>query len=407
MELPILKKPTDRLEVIDVLRGIALFGLFSVHMQEHFELFQFPEAKSEILKSLDKGVNEVVYFLFAGKSYALFAFLFGLSFFIQMKRQADKGIDFKGRFLWRLIVLGVIGWFHSLIYSGDILTFFFVMGFVLLLLDKLPSRLLIVLAIFFLLQVPFVLIAIDKTINHDFQRNPLLDTMGAIFKSSTPVFSQGSFTDVISFNITEAQKSKWLFMFLYGRVFQTLGLFMIGIVIGRSGFFKTIENYSQHCKRALIFAFVVFLPLYIFNRFYLPEIAADKVIIEAWTIILSSYANFAFVVMIFTGFVLLYQIETIRKRLDTLKYIGRMSLTTYVMQSLVWVPLIYGFGAGLYDTIGFFYSFLLGVLFFIIQIYFSKWWMSRYHYGPMEWVWRSATYLSVQEVPMRKELVQS
>ncbi len=407
MELPILKKPTDRLEVIDVLRGIALFGLFSVHMQEHFELFLFPESKSEILKSLDKGIKEVVYFLFAGKAYALFAFLFGLSFFIQMKRQADKGIDFKGRFLWRLIVLGIIGWFHSLIYSGDILTFFFVMGFVLLLLDKLPSWVLIVLAIFFLLQLPFVLIAIGKSISQDFQRNPLLNTMDAIFKSSAPVFSQGSFTEVISFNIFEAQKSKWLFMFLYGRVFQTLGLFMIGIVIGRSGFFRTIESYRKHCKRALIYASVVFLPLFIFNRFYLPEISADKVIIEAWTIILSSYANFAFVVIIFTGFILLYQIEAIRKRMDILKYIGRMSLTTYVMQSVVWVPLIYGYGAGLYDDIGFFYSFLLGVLFFTIQVNFSKWWMKRYHYGPMEWLWRSATFLSVQDVPMRKELVQS
>ncbi|MCR6640352.1 MAG: DUF418 domain-containing protein [Sporocytophaga sp.] len=407
MELPILKKPTDRLEIIDVLRGIALFGLFSVHMQEHFELFLFPESKSEILKSLDKGINEVVYFLFAGKAYALFAFLFGLSFFIQMKRQAEKGIDFKGRFLWRLIVLGVIGWFHSLIYSGDILTFFFVMGFVLLLLDKLPSWVLIVLAIFFILQLPFVLIAIGKSISQDFQRNPLLITMDAIFKSSAPVFSKGTFTDVISFNIFEAQKSKWLFMFLYGRVFQTLGLFMIGIVIGRSGFFRTIDSYRQHCKLALIFASVVFLPLYIFNRYYLPEIAADKVIIEAWTIILSSYANFAFVVMIFTGFVLLYQIEAISKRMDILKYIGRMSLTTYVMQSIVWVPLIYGYGAGLYDSIGFFYSFLLGILFFIIQILFSKWWMKRYHYGPIEWLWRSVTYLSVQDVPMRKELVQS
>lgn len=407
MELPILKKPTDRLEIIDVLRGIALFGLFSVHMQEHFELFLFPESKSEILKLLDKGINEVVYFLFAGKAYALFAFLFGLSFFIQMKRQAEKGIDFKGRFLWRLIVLGVIGWFHSLIYSGDILTFFFVMGFVLLLLDKLPSWVLIVLAIFFILQLPFVLIAIGKSISQDFQRNPLLNTMDAIFKSSAPVFSKGTFTDVISFNIFEAQKSKWLFMLLYGRVFQTLGLFMIGIVIGRSGFFRTIDSYRQHCKLALIFASVVFLPLYIFNRYYLPEIAADKVIIEAWTIILSSYANFAFVVMIFTGFVLLYQIEAISKRMDILKYIGRMSLTTYVMQSIVWVPLIYGYGAGLYDSIGFFYSFLLGVLFFIIQILFSKWWMKRYHYGPIEWLWRSVTYLSVQDVPMRKELVQS
>lgn len=281
------------------------------------------------------------------------------------------------------------------------------MGFVLLLLDKLPSWVLIVLAIFFILQLPFVLIAIGKSISQDFQRNPLLITMDAIFKSSAPVFSKGTFTDVISFNIFEAQKSKWLFMFLYGRVFQTLGLFMIGIVIGRSGFFRTIDSYRQHCKLALIFASVVFLPLYIFNRYYLPEIAADKVIIEAWTIILSSYANFAFVVMIFTGFVLLYQIEAISKRMDILKYIGRMSLTTYVMQSIVWVPLIYGYGAGLYDSIGFFYSFLLGILFFIIQILFSKWWMKRYHYGPIEWLWRSVTYLSVQDVPMRKELVQS
>ncbi|WP_028980588.1 DUF418 domain-containing protein [Sporocytophaga myxococcoides] len=407
MEIPVLKKPTDRLEVIDVLRGIALFGLFSVHMQEHFELFLFPETNSEILKSLDKGVNEMIYFLFAGKSYALFAFLFGLSFFIQMKSQADKGKDFRGRFIWRLLVLGGIGWFHSLVYSGDILTYFFIMGFVLVVMDKVPSRVLIILAVFFLLQTPFVIMVINKTLNHNYQRNPLLVAMDAIYGSSAAVFSKGSLFDVLSFNISEAQKSKWLYMFLYGRVFQTLGLFMIGIVIGRSGFFKTIGNYRKHCQVALVLAAILFVPLYIFNRFYLPEIAPEKTIIESWTIILSSYANFAFVVIIFSSFVLLYQNEAVRKRLDILKYTGRMSLTTYVMQSLVWVPLIYGYGVGLYDSIGFFYSFLLGVVYFVIQLIFSKWWMSRYHYGPLEWLWRSVTYLSLQDVPLRKELARS
>ncbi|MBO9703554.1 MAG: DUF418 domain-containing protein [Sporocytophaga sp.] len=407
METPVLKKPTDRLEVIDVLRGIALFGLFSVHMQEHFELFIFPETNSEMLKVLDKGVNEIVYFLFAGKSYALFAFLFGLSFFIQMKSQADKGNDFRSRFIWRLIVLGGIGWFHSLVYSGDILTYFFIMGFVLVVMDKVPSRVLIILAVFFLLQIPFVVMVINKTLNHDYQRNPLLITMDAIYSSNGPIFSKGSLLDVLSFNISEAQKSKWLYMFLYGRVFQTLGLFMIGIVIGRSGFFKTIGKYKKHCQVALVLASTLFIPLFIFNRFYLPEIASEKTIIESWTIILSSYANFAFVVIIFSSFVLLYQNDTIRKGLDILKYIGRMSLTTYVMQSVVWVPLIYGYGAGLYDSIGFFYSFLLGIVFFVAQLFLSRWWMNRYHYGPLEWLWRSVTYLSLQDVPLKRDLVRS
>jgi len=407
MKESVLNKTSERLEVIDVLRGIALFGLFSVHMQEHFELFLFPESQTDFLKALDKGVHDVVYFLFAGKAYALFAFLFGLSFFIQMKRQEEKGIDFKGRFLWRLILLGGLGWLHSLIYSGDILTYFFVMGLVLLVLEKAPSRALIILAIFFILQTPFVVLTVVKTITGDYQRNALLDLMDTVFKASVPVFSKGSFTEVISFNIFEAQKSKWLFMFLYGRVFQTLGLFMLGIVLGRSGFFSAIQNYTKQCKRALLTASVLFAPLFVFNRFVLPGINAEKVLIESWTIILASYANFAFVVILFCSFMLLIQNETVKQKLDILKYTGRMSLTTYVMQSLVWVPLFYGYGAGLYNSIGFFYGFLLGCLFFVLQVYFSKWWMSRFHYGPLEWLWRSLTYLSFQDIPMKKKLIEA
>ena len=118
-------KPNTRIDVADVLRGIAIGGIILIHFIEHLNFFMFPEPSSEFMATLNQGVWDTIFFLLAGKMYAIFSLLFGLSFFIQHDNQAQKGVDFRPRFLWRMVLLMLFGLFDLLFYNGDILTVFF------------------------------------------------------------------------------------------------------------------------------------------------------------------------------------------------------------------------------------------------------------------------------------------
>ena len=110
----------ERIILIDSLRGYALMGLFLVHMVEYYELFWYSPT--------DNAINTWVFRIFGGKAYAMFAMLFGVSFYIILKRNADRGTDFRWRFVWRLTLLFMIGYLHSLVYSGDVLQVLAVSG---------------------------------------------------------------------------------------------------------------------------------------------------------------------------------------------------------------------------------------------------------------------------------------
>ena len=105
------KKPNTRIDVADVLRGIAIGGIILIHFVEHMNFFSYPEPPSEFWAGVNSAVQDVIFFLFAGKMYAIFALLFGLSFFIQHDNQAQKGRDFRLRFAWRMVLLMLFGLF--------------------------------------------------------------------------------------------------------------------------------------------------------------------------------------------------------------------------------------------------------------------------------------------------------
>ena len=134
------ESPSTRLHVVDALRGFAIVSILLLHNLEHFDYYYFPSDLPEWIKALDKTVWNVVFFLFSGKSYAVFALLFGLTFFIQSDHQAKKGQDFRGRFAWRLFLLLCFGWVNSAFYEGDILTFYALIGFTLIPVAKLNDK---------------------------------------------------------------------------------------------------------------------------------------------------------------------------------------------------------------------------------------------------------------------------
>ena len=137
---------SERLGVVDALRGFALMAIVLLHNLEHYNIYHLPEGQPSWLDALDKGVWDTVFFLFAGKAFATFSLLFGFSFFIQMDNQARKGNDFRLRFAWRLFLLALFAQLHALFYNGDILLLYAFCGFFLIPVARLSNKLVLVFA---------------------------------------------------------------------------------------------------------------------------------------------------------------------------------------------------------------------------------------------------------------------
>ena len=136
--------PGERITVIDALRGFSLIGICLIHSMQHFGAMG--TMTSQAVFPWEGTMNEIfswlINYLVFGKFFIIFSCLFGLSFFIQMDRAAKKGLDFRPRFLWRLVLLLAIGYLHGLIVRVDILLIYAILGFVLVLMYKWPTKLL-------------------------------------------------------------------------------------------------------------------------------------------------------------------------------------------------------------------------------------------------------------------------
>lgn len=367
---------TNRIILVDSLRGFALMGLFMVHMVEYFELYWYKPEESIF--------NDISFFLFGGKAFAVFALLFGLSFFIILDNQSERGIDFRKRFAWRLLLLLFLGFLHGLIYGGDILQLLALTGFLLLPIFKAKNYFLLTLAAVFLFQIPAILHIVFFNISEP-------PAHWALFGPVLQAYAEGSFTDLLKTTLWNSQLAKWSFMFESGRLSTIIGMSILGFWLGRIHFFKNIKDNLRSIK-ILFGSFLLLTILLMTQKNFIYQFINPT---GNWFIstVIGNYINLSFIVAGVSGFVLLYQLNYFGKFLSLLAPCGRMSLTIYVSQSLFFVPFFYGFGFGAYDFIGQTASFFLGILFWIIQVALAHYWIQKYHFGPLEWVWRSATYL--------------
>ena len=145
-------KTSERLGVVDALRGFALLAIVLLHNLEHYNLFLVPENVPAWLQTIDKYAWDILFFLFAGKAYATFSLLFGFSFYIQFHNAEKRGIDFRGRFAWRMCLLFLFAQLHALFYNGDILLLYAVVGFALIPVCKLKDKTVFWIALILLLQ---------------------------------------------------------------------------------------------------------------------------------------------------------------------------------------------------------------------------------------------------------------
>jgi Predicted membrane protein len=393
--------PKKRINSIDALRGFALFGILMFHCMEHFDLIiPGPELASPLWQKIDVIVFEAITFLFAGKAYAIFSLLFGLSFFMQMDSQADKGVDFRLRFLWRLIILLGLGYLNGIMYMGEFFVVYAILGVVLIPLYKVGTKWLIALAALLLLQIPDI-VSFVSLLSGNAPNEPtsIVAYMDELYEQCADVFIHGSFTDVLQFNMWKGQFAKLLWVFNNARYPQLIALFISGMLIGRYGIHKSEEKIVKYSNLVLPYSIAVFAFFYAIVLL-LPVFGVEGFALRAGTTLFKSYANLGMMTMYVSGFMLLYYKTGLRKAMDYMAPVGRMSVTNYMSQGMIGVPLFYGFGANLALELSFFQCMLVGFTIYTVQLIFSNLWMKRYYYGPVEWLWRTLTWF--KKIPLRR-----
>lgn len=380
----------SRFLVVDALRGFAIVSIMLLHNIEHFDFYFAPENLPSWIVPIDKAIWDTLFFLFGGKSYAIFALLFGLTFFIQNRNQEKLGKDFRPRFAWRLLLLLAFGIINSAFYEGDILFIYAVIGFFLIPIAKFGNRALLWIALILMLQ-PIEWFRFFHAV-----ANPGLEVSDPAswqyFGRMGEYITGGSFFETVKGNLTNGKKAVLLWTWENGRVFQTMSLFIFGILAGRLRYFETsLENKKQWLKVLLVSA-IVFVPLFIFKK-NISGMTSSLALARPLETIFSSWSNMAFMLVLVSGFVLLFEQVKFFRILNVLSPIGRMSLSNYILQSIVGSFIYYGFGLGLYKYTGATYSVLIGVVLAVAQGLFSTFWMSRHTRGPLETIWHKVTWL--------------
>ncbi len=381
---------TGRLQVVDALRGFAIISIMLLHNIEHFDYMYLPENLPAWMVRLDKGILDTMFFLFGGKSYAIFAMLFGLTFFIQSNNQAKKGKDFRARFAWRMFLLLCFAFVNSAFYQGDILSIYAVLAFCLIPVAKLSNKAVFFIALFFLL-IPNEWVNLFKAIqNPDMVIND--PASWAYFARTGEHLTKDSLVNTLIGNLTIGKTAVILWNWEQGRIMQTIALFMLGMLAGRKYLFVPSPESKRFWTRTILIAPVAFIVLFAMNN-RVDEWVTSAAIQRPLNTMLKSWSSFSFMLVWVSGFTLLFQTNAFYRVLKFFSPLGRMSLSNYIMQSIIGSIIYYGFGLGLYLYTGATYSLLIGIVLAILQWRFSTWWMNNHKQGPLETIWHKGTWI--------------
>lgn len=384
----------ERIASVDVVRGFALWGVLLINM------FNVGGAWDPHWTGPgDRFAVWAAEFIFEQKSWTLFSFLFGFSFSLQMIRAEERSAPFLRVYTRRLLLLFGFGILHSFFYGGDILGRYAILGLVLLLFRRLSSKRLLVLTALLLLIDP-----IQQTIPT--WSDPETET--ALAQASTRVEDleldhkwkrrQERVPDVIRHRVTLA----WQLDRFRGRwdgpgSWPTwFAMFLLGLYAGKRRVFD--ERNRAFVRRVFVWG----LPLGIVTTTILLVIPREYATV--WGRIGSELAfpvsRTALAMSYAAGLVLLMQYSRWQRILSPLGAMGRTALTVYVSQCVIFSTLFYGYGFGLDERVGPAGIFGYAALIYATQLAICVWWMNRFAFGPLEWVWRTLTYLKPQ--PMRQ-----
>ena len=404
---------TERIEVIDQLRGFAVFGILVVNTFYFFHPFYAPQI-GDAAGDVDRAAHFLITFLFVSKFYTLFSFLFGLGMHVQRSRAEARGQSFAPLYARRLLVLALLGLAHGvLLWIGDILLLYAVVGLLTIWLFRNRSpRTLKVWAIV-LLSVLVVVLGLGVAFIELARLAP--DDSGAWESLQAEFAEAGAAMDAAvvrdyevygSGTLAEITRERWGdFTDLLAKIGpfmlpSVMAMFLLGLRAGKLGWFDPAklanEENRARCRRLLLVA----LPLGLLLNLYVAASGFEQNRLGAdvlnWGLSLQFAAlTFGSVMLALVWVALALTAARTGRAQGVLRHlapVGRMALTNYLSHSLVMTTLAYGYGFGLFGEVGPALGLLLAVLLYAAQVPLSAYWLRHFRFGPVEWLWRSLTY---------------
>ena len=389
---------SERIEVLDTIRGFALLGIFIMNMPAFntslflgFDAAMWPHW-------WDRGTETVRDVIFSGKFNSMFSMLFAIGFTIQLGRLQAREPERATRiYLRRLFWLFVFGVVHACVFwAGDVLHMYALLGLLLLAIYRLPDRAIVALIVLCLLYPTLIgTIKIAITTPEDIQA--IIAVTQQAITADNAAFGHGNFLDTAR-RSTQVMTIFYQYPLRLGMLAGYVQFFttvLFGLLLGRHRFFQNVAAHLPLVRRIQWWALGI--GLICGSGFVVwRSVAANPMDPSVWRILAGTGYIFGRVsIMIFYVATIVRAVcnEHWRRRLAPITLTGRMPLTNYLLQTLIGVTLFYHWGLGLWGEVGPALDLLLAVaIFFVIQVPLTRWWLSRFQRGPMEHLWRVLTY---------------
>ncbi len=379
-------KPRNHL--IDGLRGFALISIMIVHASNHFMYASQNSTNILAFDLWDEIGSYLVYILFIGKSSSLFALLFGVTYAIQLRNQEKKGLDFAGRFAWRLSLLMGFACFNAIFFpSGDILMTYAIVAFALIPVRHFSVKTLIVISGLLFLQPQQWFYEAMKVISPDWQ-SPEWGWVREFSISFRGAQKEGTAAGILWANVTEGQVVSILRLWLTGRSLQILGFFILGFALQKSNMFDiTDSRVARIWKKILLLTVPITLCLFLYEFFPIWE--TTKIV----NLVLSRWCALSMSMMYCALFYMVYRRSMATGFCRPFEQYAQMSLSNYIGQSIFGMCLFAPFALNLGAHLGSMLSMVMAVFIVVVQIKLSQLWLQNHRYGPCEGLWHRLTWL--------------
>jgi uncharacterized protein len=390
---------SERLFTLDLIRGVALLGILIMNMPGYATSFYSGMSGTDVWVTWwDEWTAVFRNTLFSGKFNSMFSLLFGIGFTIQLARLLEKrGADGIRIYVRRLVALFAFGAIHMLVFwTGDVLHMYALLGLLLLLLRNRSDRTIYVL-IGLTLCFP-IAVGLYEMRTYDPENLLQLErTFTEWVASNDAAYGRGTFSEAAHehmretfFLYTDPASLEYTLSF-YVQLTTTM---LLGFLIGRHRLMQRIDELLPQVRRlqywglgigigsALLFTYG--------DKTVSPIEASPQSIVVGMSYVVCRLALMTFYV---TTLIRMAQVRQWRPRLSVIASVGRMPLTNYLMQTAIVTTLFYGWGFGFWNRGGPLAWFVLAcAIYGLVQIPFSRWWLARFEYGPMEYLWRLLTY---------------